>query len=177
MSLLTYIAQAEVRDAAKELDGKVLTRPALLVTDGVGIVYAVDVDIGQKNPLKNVPIARTNRSLLYAEVGAAVRLRRGDSGRYEVIGFSKEQPGTYFRVPVTIPSFSFGNAGIITGSTPAPPPSPLPSGPVVIDAPIDESLSGRPLTYAELAVYGVYGSIPYGATGIFKGGILQEVKI
>ena len=176
MSMLTYITQSEIRDAAKELNGKVLTRPALLVTDGVAMIYAVDVDIGQDNPLKNVPIARANRNLLYAEVGAAVRLRRGDSGRYEVVGFSQEQPGTYFRVPVTIPTFAFGNAGIITGSDPALPPSPLPTGPVVIGAPVDNTLVGRPLTYAELATLGTYGLTPYGATGIFKGGVLMEIR-
>ncbi|SFL93528.1 hypothetical protein [Nitrosomonas communis] len=175
MSMLTYITQAEIKNAAKELDGKVLTRPALLVTDGLAMIYAVDVDIGQNYPLKNVPIARANRNLLYAEVGAAVRLRRSESGHYEVIGFSQEQPGSFFRVPITLPSFTFGNAGIITGANPALPPSPLPTSSIVIGEPQDNTLVGRPLTYAELAMLGTYGLTPYGATGIFKGGVLQEI--
>lgn len=175
MSILTNITQAEIRDQAKELDGKVLTRPALLVTDGVSLVYAVDVDIGLDNPLKNIPIARANRDLLYAEVGASVRLRRGESGRYEVIGFSQEQPGTRIRIPVSIPFFPFGNAGIKTGTDPAPPPSPLPSNPIVIGTPIDQTLVGRPLTYEEIDTYGTYGATPYGATGLFKGGVLQGI--
>lgn len=176
MSLLTYITQTEIRDAAKELDGKVLTRPALLVTDGVALIHAVDVDIGQDRILKNIPIARANRDLLYAEVGAAVRLRRGESGRYEVTGFSQQQPGTYFRVPVNLPFLSFGNAGIKTGTEPPPAPSPLPSGPIVIGTPVNNSLVGRPLTYEELDTYGIYGTIAYGSTGIFKGGVLQELN-
>jgi hypothetical protein len=152
MSLLTYITQAEIRNAARELDGKVLTRPSLLVSDGLAMLYAVDVDIGQKEPLRNVPIARANRELLYAEVGAAVRLRRTESGRYEVSGFSQEQPGTYIRIPVTLSTFVLG--------------------------PIeDESVTGRPLTYEELATLGAgYGFCPYGAVGIFKGGVLQEIR-
>ncbi|SFM12844.1 hypothetical protein [Nitrosomonas communis] len=175
MSTLTYITQAEIKNAAKELDGKVLTRPALLVTDGLAMLYAVDVDIGQINPLKNVPIARANRNLLYAEVGAAVRLRRSESGRYEVVGFSQEQPGSFFRIPVTFPSFTFGNAGIITGINPASTPSVFQSGGIVIGTPIDNSLVGRPLTYEEFSQLGIYGLTPYGATGIFKGGVLQEI--
>jgi hypothetical protein len=152
MSLLTYITQAEIRNAARELDGKVLTRPSLLVSDGLAMLYAVDVGIGQKAPLRNVPIARGNRDLLYAEVGAAVRLRRTESGRYEVSGFSQEQPGTYIRIPVTLSTFVLG--------------------------PIeDESVTGRPLTYEELVTLGAgYGFCPYGAVGIFRGGVLQEIR-
>lgn len=152
MSLLTYITQAEIRNAAKELDGKVLTRPALLVSDGLAMIYAVDVDIGQKDPLRNVPIARGNRDLLYAEVGAAVRLRRTESGRYEVVGFSKEAPGTYIRLPVHLATFVLGPA-------------------------TDETLTGRPLTLGELAtIGGGFGMCPFGAIGIFKGGVLQEIR-
>lgn len=152
MSILTHLTQAEIRSAAKELDGKVLTRPSLLVSDGLAMVYAVDVDIGQKDPLRNVPIARANRELLYAEVGAAVRLRRTESGRYEVAGFSQEQPGTYIRIPVTLSGFVLG--------------------------PVENvSLTGRPLTYEELQTIGAgYGFCPYGAIGIFKGDVLQEIR-
>lgn len=177
MSILVNITQAEIRDAAKEIDGKVLTRPALLVSDGTALIYAVDVDIGQKHPLKNVPIARANRNLAYAEVGAAVRLRRSESGRYEVVGFSKEQPGTYIRVPVSIPFLPFGNAGVPTGIDPATEPSTTLGGGIVLGTPVDNTLTGRPLTYEELSVYGVYGMIPYGAIGIFKGGVLQEIRV
>lgn len=152
MSILTYITQAEIRAAAEELDGKILTRPALLVTDGLSMLYAVDVDIGQESPLRNVPIARANRDLLYAEVGAAVRLRRSESGRYEVSGFSQEAPGTFIRIPVSLTTFVLGPAS-------------------------DETLSARPLTYVELGtIGGGYGVCPYGAIGIFKGGILQEIR-
>jgi len=152
MSLLTQVTQAEIRDAADELDGKILTRPALLVTDGSNLIYAVDVDIGQKSPLKNVPIARGNFDLLYADAGNACRLRRSASGQYEVVGFSKELPGTYIRIPIDLADLTLG--------------------------PIEDiSISARPLTYGELADFGGYGYVPYGVVAIFKGGDLQELRI
>jgi hypothetical protein len=152
MSLLTYLTQAEIRDAAEELDGKILTRPALLVTDGANLLYAVDVDIGQKSPLKNVPIARGNRDLLYADAGNACRLRRSASGQYEVVGFSKEQPGTYTRIPVDLGDLTLG--------------------------PVEDiSITARPLQYGDLIDFGGYGMVPYGAVAIFRGGTLLELRI
>jgi hypothetical protein len=152
MALLTYITQAEIRDAADELDGKILTRPALLVTDGANLIYAVDVDIGAAAPLKNVPIARGNRDLLYADAGNACRLRRSMSGQYEVIGFSKELPGRYVRIPVDL--------------------SDLTLGPVE-----DISITARPLTLGDLADFGGFGRTPLGAVAIFRGGSLLELRI
>lgn len=152
MSLLTDLAQAEIRDAKDEIDGKVLTRPALLVTDSVAETYACDVDIAQTNPLRNVPIAPGNRALVYADVGAAVRLRRNTAGRYEVIGFSKTQPGTWTRIEVDVATAALG-------------------------APQSVGLHSRALTYAELAtIGGGYGTAPYGAVGIFHGESLIEVR-
>jgi len=152
MGLLTYITQAEIRDAADELDGKILTRPALLVTDGANLIYAVDVDIGQKVPLKNVPIARANGDLLYADAGNACRLRRSASGQYEVVGFSKELPGTYTRIAVDLTDLALGPVEDIT-------------------------ISARPLQYGELADFGGYGMVPYGAVAIFRGSTLLELRI
>jgi hypothetical protein len=151
MSLLTYLTQAEIRDAAAELDGKILTRPALVVTDGANLIYAVDVDIGQTSPLKNVPLARGNFDLLYCDAGNACRLRRSASGQYEVVGFSKEMPGTYIRVPVDLSELTLG-------------------------AIEDISIIARPLMYGELADFGGYGFVPYGAVAIFRGSTLLELR-
>lgn len=168
MSILTNITQANIKDATKELNGRAVTRPALLVTDGVGLTYAIDVDIGQDEILKNVPIARGNKDTFYADVGAAVRLRRTESGGFEVSGFSHELPGTRIRIPVSIPYLPFGDAG--TGGAYMSPES------IVVGDPQDVTLTGRLLTYEELDTYGGYGTVPYGASGIFKGGVLQEIK-
>lgn len=179
MSILVNITQAEIRDAQKELNGRVLTRPSQLLTDGISLIYVVDVEIGEGKVLKNVPVARANRELIYADVGSAVRLRRTDSGGYEVVGFSKEVPGTYIRVPVTIAPFRFGDAGTLSGSAPGSIITPLPPivAPIqiVIGDPVDATVTSRLLTYSELSSLGSYGTIPYGAVGIFEGGVLQEI--
>lgn len=163
MSTLSWLTQAIITDKRAELDGKVLTRPALLVTDGLAQIYAVDVDIGISDTtgydqaldltnanivgsvLRNVPIAPGNDALIYADVGSAVRLRRSASGRYEVIGFALTMPGTMTRTPVRLDDVTFGQIE-------------------------DRTLTSRPFTLSELAVYGGgFGVIPLGAIGTFRG--------
>ena len=145
------IASRAAADAQLEKDGKCLTRPALLITDGDGLTYAVDVDIGEKEPLRNVPLARANVDLIYVDSGNPVRLRRTANGFWTVVSFSKEAPGTYVRFPVSLVDFSFG--------------------------PVEDlSLDARPLTLGELATYGGFGSVPFGAVAIFRGGTLIELR-
>lgn len=170
MTTLTWLTSAVMRDEKAEIDGRVLTRPALLVTDGAAIVYAVDVDIGITDTtgydqaqdllnakitgtvLRNVPIARGNDALIYAEVGAAVRLRRSASGRYEVVGFSLQIPGKNIRIPVNLDDMTFG--------------------------PIeDRTLTSRAFTLEELASFGGgFGVVPFGAYGLFRGSTLIEIR-
>lgn len=168
MSSLSYLVQGKIDDSKVEVDGKTLGRPVLLTTDGLSLTYCVDVDIGQKvvdrntdeevvAPLRNVPIAQGNNEILYADVGAAVRLRRSGSGRYEVIGYSKRLPGTYTRVPVRIPDPGLGPVPYEFGTA------------------ANVGLSARRLTYGELATIGAYGTTPYGAIGRFRGDTLIEV--
>jgi hypothetical protein len=170
MSVLTYLTQTQITETNVEIQGKVLSRPALLTTDGTNVVYVVDVDIGLQPPagfdslgnpittlgsgldaiLRNVQIARNNRDLIFAEAGNAVTLRRTKNGFYQVVGFSSEMPGTYTRFTVNLTDFTYG--------------------------PVEDlSLVSRPLTYIELSIYGTYGIIPFGAVGLFKGGVLQEI--
>lgn len=152
MSILTYLTQAQIRSSATELNGKTLTRPLLKITDGLNVIYGVDVDLGLGAPVKNVPIARSNRELLYAEAGAAVRLRRSASGQWEVVGYSQELPGSHTSVPVDLGTFTLGS-------------------------PVSLTLEGRTLTYEELSTLGTYGLTPYGSVGIFIGGVLTEIKV
>lgn len=153
MTILTDITSAQIASAQNELDGKILTRPALLVTDGSNLVYAVDVDIGLGAPLKNVPIARGNRELIYADVGNAARLRRSASGQYEVVGFSKQMPGTFTRVCVHVGD---GLLGTIT----------------------DESITSHVVSLGELADFGAgFGSTPLQAVAIYHGSTLLELRI
>ena len=169
--VVTGLVRAVVESSVREIDGKTLTRPTLLVADSTGVMtWCVDVDIGQKAidtftgdevlaVLKNVAIASGDQSLLYADIGAAVRCRRTHSGRWEISGFSKELPGSYIRVPVTIGE---PGADVIEYE---------------LGTPIDITLSSRVLAYDELADYGGgYGRIPYGAVGVFRGETLLEIR-
>lgn len=153
MTVLTNLTQAQIDANATELNGKVLSRPALLVTDGDALIYAVDVDIGDgTNILRNVPIARANRDLLYAEPGNPVRLRRTAGGRFEVTGFSGEMPGSFERFAVDLGDASFGPLESLTLE-------------VVV------------LGYGDLATLGGgYGVIPYGAAALYRGGVLIELR-
>lgn len=168
MGVLTYLIEAQQRDTQQELDGKVLTRPTLSVTDGLSTTYACDVDIGITNQqgndqsanllntgsigsvLHNVPIARGNMDVIYADAGAAVRLRRSASGRYEIIGFSKQMPGTYIRVPVDLEDFTFSQIE-------------------------DLSITSRAIPYGELVNFGGYGTAAYGTVAIYQGTNLIKV--
>lgn len=153
MSLLTYLTQAEITSSAREIDGKVLTRPSLLVTDGTNLIYAVDVDIGLGAPVKNVPIARGNRDLMYADVGNAARLRRTASGQYEVVGFSKELPGSYTSICVHLNSAALG-------------------------AITDRTLSSHIVALGELQDFGAgFGSTPLEAIAMYQGSTLLELRI
>lgn len=167
MSALTYLVQAQVRDSRAELNGKTLTRPTLLVTDGLATIYACDVDIGIKDAagndqvldlidkyntiLRNVPVARSDYELIYADVGAAVRLRRTSSGQFEIVGFSDEMPGTYIRVPVDLEDMSIGIIEELT-------------------------LTARPLTLIELSIFGGFGTTPFGAIAVYQGGTLLRIQ-
>ncbi|MCK5433579.1 MAG: hypothetical protein KAJ03_12600 [Gammaproteobacteria bacterium] len=161
MSLLTSLQFAIVEESVREVNGTTLTNPVLLFSDGTNVTYGVDVDIGQSAleagtldiktaPLRNVPIAKNNRDLVYTTIGTPVRLRRTDTGRFEVVGLSKTGIGTYIRVPVCIEENTFG-------------------------VPKSVGLSSRLLTYDELASFGGYGIVPYGAVALFTGGVFTEI--
>jgi hypothetical protein len=171
MSVLIGLIGAEVRDSRDQIFGKVVSRPKLTYSDGENLTYAADVDIGVAQPsgedvdtigddtiLRLVPIAAGNLQVRYAEVGNPVTLTRTALGSWQISGFSKEMPGTYTRINVTVPYFDFGLPDYDVGD------------------PISLGYEARPLTYAELATLGGgYGTAMYGAVGLFKGGELVEI--
>lgn len=143
--------RSEIGDADRTLQGKALTRPTLLVSDGTGLTYAIDVDIGNgAEPLRNVPIAPGNRDIIYGEAGSAVTLRATASGQYTVVGFAKEMPGTYTRTPIDVQTSALG-------------------------ASVDLTLSSRALTYDELINHGGYGAAAYGLIGVYRGTTLIRI--
>lgn len=187
MGVLTDIAQAQVKRGVRRLYGTILTRPALRVSDGITEVYACDVDIGQTDPtgrvrqfgnkdedddlltglpgqdsfdlnaslmidttLHDVVIARNNQDLIYADIGNAVVLDRSENGQWQITGFSFEKPGTYTLIPVNLGAGTIGT---------------------IVDLSIDTHL----LTFGELGTLKPFGVIPFGASAIFRGGVLQRI--
>lgn len=158
-SILTNIADAVVRDSETELTGRTTTRPNLLRFDEAdNEIYVVNVDIGEAGEMRDVAIAQGNQQLRYAEVSSPVNLKKV-AGHWTVVGFAKTMPGTYKRVPVTLPTFTFGIPTYTQGTV------------------VTESFEVRALTYGELGTYASYGAIdaPYGAIGKFKDGALVEI--
>lgn len=160
MSLLVNLTEALIDDNRDEIVGRTTSRPKLLVYDEAGNeMYVVDVDIGEEEELRDVAVATGNNEVRYADVSTPVTLKR-ISGRWQVVGFAKTMPGTYNRVPVTVPSFDFGLPTYTTGTVET------------------ISFEVRALTYGELGDLGTYGSAtPYGALGKFQGGTLVEVYV
>lgn len=124
--------------------------------DGASWMWACDVDIGQEQVLRNVPVVSNNRELIYAEMGKAVALRRMTDGRWCICGLAKTCRGLGH---ITFVTFEEDVVKVVrTGWT---------------------GRKTRRLTYGEigaLAPGGQYGVIPYGAIGRFDGdGNLIEI--
>lgn len=179
MSTVTYIVDGMIREDNDTMDGKVLSRPALIYTDGINVTYACDVDVGLEGeidengtigilPMKNVPIAANNMSLMYAEVGNAVTLTKSRAGHWEITGFAKTMPGSFFILPVSISNVCY-SVPLVSGGEVTPPT-------IIIGTGIEISVVTRVLTYEELSIYGTYGLIPYGALGVFQGDDLVEIR-
>ena len=160
MSLLVNLAESVFNEKKDTLQGRTVSRPTLFIGDeALNSFYVVDVDVGDENEtMKDVAIASGNNEVRYADVSTPVELKR-IAGHWQVIGFSKTMPGTFNRVPVTVPDFQFGLPTYSTGTV------------VLV------SFEVRALTYQELADLGTYGggATPYGALGKFQGGVLIEV--
>ena len=158
-SIVTNYTEAVIKDGETELTGRTTSRPNLLTFDeDLNAFYVVNVDSGEDLELRDVAIAVGNKELIYAEVSSPVSLKQ-IAGHWTVIGFSKTMPGTYKRVPVTVPAFDFGLPTYVTGTV------------------VTISFVIRALTYGELGSLRTYGSIDaaYGSLGKFKDGVLIEV--
>lgn len=159
MSLLVNLTDARIDDKKTELNGKTISRPVLFVGDeAANQMYVVDVDVGEGEMMRDVALATASSETRYAEVGSPVTLKK-IGNRWSVVGFSKVMPGTFNRVPVTVPSFDFGLPTYTTGAI------------------LDLSFTVRALTYGELNDHGSYGATPYGALGRFEGGALTEIFV
>jgi hypothetical protein len=110
-------------------------------------VWACDVDIGEKEVLRCVPVASNNREIIYAEEGKSVTLTRLGQGKWVITGLAKTKPSTVHYIYVTFEEDLFRISR--------------------------KELKGwyiRALTYGELGGLGGtgYGLLPYGARGKFN---------
>ncbi len=152
---LHQVIRAEVRDEVSTLTGEVASRPALLKTDGSNLTWACNVKLGDYDDLlRAVPISVAATELEYADIGAAVTLERHGTGRYEIVGFAKRKPGRRVRIPVDVDAMTS-------------------------DVVQDWTLSSRLLTLGELgdtSFGGGWGTLPLGASAVFRGSTLIEVN-
>lgn len=118
--------------------------------------YACDVDIGEDDPLVNVPVSTNNRDILYAQIGMPVALKKMGGSKYAITGLSKKVHGNTHILYMTFDD-SFGE---------------------IIDTKIKGNTYRR-LTYGELGTYfGGYGDLPYGVRGKFdyEGNLLEILR-
>jgi hypothetical protein len=126
-----------------------IASPPYQVDDGQGgWTWAVDVDLGEEQNgetkvLTGVPIATNNRDVYYAEIGKPVALRK-ENTRWVVVGLSKTVKSASHLMYVCFED------DIAT---------------IVSDRMVGVTI--RFLTYGELAAYGGYGNVPYGARAKF----------
>ena len=142
MSLMNWrIAQAQT-----QMQGTIASPFYELYVDGGSYVWACDVDIGQEEPLRGVPVAASNREIIYAEIGKSVTLNRMNDGKWCISGLSKTCMGLEHIIYMTF----VDDIGSIAR----------------------ESWSGsviRPLTLGEIGDLGpgAFGALPLGAHGRF----------
>jgi hypothetical protein len=131
--------------AEGDLVGTIASEFYQLYDDAQNWTWACDVDIGEEEVLRNVPVATNNREVIYAQEGMPVALKRIGKGRYAIVGLAKKIKSTTHIIYV---QFEEGIGSIV-----------------------GEELVGymvRLLTYGELQTYGGYGVVPYGARGRFN---------
>jgi hypothetical protein len=111
-------------------------------------VWACDVDLGDEQVIRCVPVAANNRELIYAEQGRAVTLSRLNNGKWVITGLAKSLNSTVHYIYMSFTDDTYTILG--------------------------KSLRGfviRPLTYGELGTLVPppgYGTLPYGVQGKFK---------
>jgi hypothetical protein len=111
-------------------------------------VWACDVDLGNEEVVRCVPVASNNREIIYAEQGRSVTLSRLNDGRWVINGLAKSLKSTVHFIYLSFVDDMYQV--------------------------LRKELRGyylRPLTYGEIgtlvAPYG-YGVLPYGIYGRFK---------
>jgi hypothetical protein len=191
MPVLTDLASAEVKRNVRTLYGKTLTRPALLVSEGIGAVYACDVNIGPTDPTGQIDqyINRKNgkSALLTGLPGQPPRdWQLEDSLTVNTVlhnvPISRNNADLVYAdvgSPVIV-SRSASGQWEITGFSQEMPGTytlvPVDLEEMAIGEVIDLSIDVVLLTFAELGSLRPFGELPFGASAVYIGGALDHIE-
>ena len=196
MPVLTDLAKAEVTRKAKRLYGQLLTRPAVLVSDGLNVVYACDVQVWQTDVsgniqqwiLENDPKNDSNDTYLTGIPGQTPEQWQLDDslpGHVDTtlrnVVISQSRNDLIFAdvgSPVVVERNESGQWQITGFSIERPGTHilyPVDLDEMTIGTIIDLSIDTRLLTLAELGEMRPFGALPFGASAIFQGGQLLRV--
>lgn len=180
---LTDLTQAVVNSNVTVLQGQVVTRPALLVSDGTNTTYACDVDVAMptldgkydQTTLDLTGVPGTDHYVVDDSITTGTILRNvpvaNNNGqlRYADIGNAVVlQRSTTGQWQIT--GFSQQIPGTHTRV-------PVDLGASEIGNIIDLSITGRRLTFLELStIGGGFGVCPFGASGLFVAGALEYIS-
>lgn len=192
MPVLTDLASAEVKRHVKTLWGQTLTRPQLLVSDGLNMVYAVDVQIGPTDPTGRI------NQYIDEKNGKSTSLTGLPGQKPEDFQLDDALPGhvdtTLHNVPlsrantdliyadvgspVRVDRSESGN-WMVTGFSMERPGThmlyPVDLGDMSLGPIMDLSIETRLLTLGELGILARFGELPFGASAIFEGGQLLRI--
>jgi len=192
MPVLTDLASAEVRRQVKTLYGDVMSRPAVVMSDGLNETYACDVRVGPTDPTGKINqyINEKNgkKSALTGLPGQPPEDWQLDDSLpghidntlHNVLISRNNQDLIYAEIgsPVVMTRTESGYWEI-TGFTLEKPGThhlyPVDLGDMTIGTVIDLSIDTRLLTLAEIGEEQPFGILPFGASAIFEGGELVRI--
>lgn len=192
MGVITDAASAEVKRGVKTLYGMTLTRPLLLVSDGLNPIYACDVHIGSTDPTGRI------NQYINEKNGKSTSLTglpgqppedwqlddtlpgHVDTTLHNVTISRNNRDLIYADVgsPVRLDRSESGNWEI-TGFAMERPGThmlyPVDLGDMTIGTVMDLSISTRLLSLGEMGEVQPFGELPFGASAIFEGDTLIQV--
>lgn len=147
--MLRLLLQETVRAEQDMMTGTIASQVILLPYDVAGIVmptaHVIMNTAGGIKLVCHIPIAQNNQELRHAVIGSPVQIQRSRTGRLEIVGLAKRDPGTVLNYTMNL-----STASMISGNVSA--------------------LSAHAVTLGELAsVTSVgFGQTPLAAVGIFN---------
>lgn len=191
MPVLTDLASAEVKRNVKKLFGTLMSRPALLVSEGINPVYACDVYVSERDPTGRInQYIKEKNGKPTGESAMLTGLPGQPPQDFQLDDMLPGHVDTTLRnvviaadqhqllhaevgAPVTVERTQSGN-WMITGFSIEQPGThflyPVDLGDMTIGPVMDLSVDVRLLTLAEIGELEPFGYLPFGSSAIFQGG-------